>query len=141
MLPAIEKWEAFMLLNCSTFPAIEEELLLVGTRVLPALENVSSYYLKSEFRKNSHHFLKEFVGNILSTVAACFLISQGLCCFCPPIMIGRMTTPRFTYSGSFLLGFGEGLDQEIYGATVQGRISFHRGRAQAARTAFNEEAF
>ena len=89
-LPFIEKWEAYKLPNRSTFPQIEDEDFLEGTQMLPALEEVSSCYLNLEFRKRipsvSGRPCSEIF--ILSTVAAWFLIGQGLSCFCSEIIHG-----------------------------------------------------
>ena len=76
-----------MLPNHSAFPANEEEHFLEGTRVPATLENISSFYFKSEFRKNSHKFLEHIVRNLLSTVAARSFIGQDLSCFFSEISI------------------------------------------------------
>ena len=55
--PVIEKAEVYMQPNRSTFPAIEEETFLEGTRVIAGIEKVSSFCLKSDFHENSRQFL------------------------------------------------------------------------------------
>ena len=74
--------------NHSKFAAIEEDRFLSGTRVLLALEKVGSSYMKKEMRRDCRKFLEDFVNCILSTVAARSAISQGLSCFCPPVLFG-----------------------------------------------------
>ena len=74
--------------NHSKFAAIEEDRFLAGTGVLSALEKVGSPYLKKEFRRDCRKFLEDFVNCVLSTVAARSAISEGLNCFCPPVLIG-----------------------------------------------------
>ena len=77
-----------MLYNHSAFPTIEKEHFLEGTRVQAALETVSSYYFKCEFRKNSRHVLEVHIHNILSNLAARSLIGQGLSCLIEIIIGG-----------------------------------------------------
>ena len=85
--------------NHSVFPAIEKEPFLEGARILAALEKVSSFYLKSEFRKNSRPFLEDLARKIPSIVAAGSLPCLGLSCFCPEIIMDREN-----YSAFYLLG-------------------------------------
>ena len=73
--------------NHSKFAAIEEDFF-AGSQLLSALGIVGSYYLKKEFRRDCRKFLEDFVNCVLSTVAARSVISQGLSCFCPPILVG-----------------------------------------------------
>ena len=86
-LPAIEKWEAYMLPNHSCFGAIAEEHFLEGTRLLSSLEKINSSFLRKEFRRDCRRILKDLVSTILSTVASRSPIGQGLSCFCPEIVI------------------------------------------------------
>ena len=51
-LPLVEQWEKYMTPHPSRFSAIVEELFLLESRVLIALEKVKSYCLKSEFRRD-----------------------------------------------------------------------------------------
>ena len=44
--------------------------------------------LQEEFRRDARRFLEDFVNCVLSTVAARYVIGQGLSCFCPAIVIG-----------------------------------------------------
>ena len=71
-----------MLPNHSSFTAVEEDHFLVGTRMHAALEEMTSYYQKKEFRRSARRFLKEFTSTILSTVAARSKLGQGVSCFC-----------------------------------------------------------
>ena len=65
----VEKWEDYILPNHLPFSRIEEEFL-AGTRVMLALEEISSHYLKKGFQKVSRKFLEELTSTVLSTVAA-----------------------------------------------------------------------
>ena len=86
-LPLVEKWQEYILANYLFFASIAKEHILERTRLLAALEKVNSvYFLRTAFRKNCHHFFKEFESTILSTVATRSLIGQGLSCFCPEII-------------------------------------------------------
>ena len=60
---------------------------LSGTRVMAALNKIGSSYLKREFQPDARRFLEDFTNSVLSTVAACSMIGQGLSCFCPAIVI------------------------------------------------------
>ena len=78
-----------MLANHSKFLAIADGEFLSGTRVLAALNKISSSYLKIEFQREARRFLEEFTTSVLSTVAARSKVGgQGLICFCPAIIIG-----------------------------------------------------
>ena len=81
-LPVIEKWVSYMLPNHSSFTAVEEDQILVGTRVHAVLEKMTSHYLKKEFRSSARRFLEEFTSTVLSNVAARFNLGQGVSCFC-----------------------------------------------------------
>ena len=101
-LPVIEKWESYMLPNHSSFAAIGEKHLLVGTRVHAALEKMTSQYLKKEFRNSARRFLEEFTSTVLSTVAARSKLGQGVSCFCPEIIIGGDDHSAFFLFGHLL---------------------------------------
>ena len=87
-LPLVEQWEEYVVPNHSRFPAIDDKDFPVGTRVMAALGKVGSHYLQKEFRCDARRFLEDFVNCVLSTVAARSVIGQGLCCFCPAIVVG-----------------------------------------------------
>ena len=98
-LPVVERWESYMLPNHSSFVAIEKDHFLVGTRVHAALEEMTSHYLKKEFRSSARRFFESFTTTILSTVGARSKLGQGFSCFCPKINIGGDDNSAF-----FLLG-------------------------------------
>ena len=106
-LPVIEKCEAYMLPNHSCFGAIAEEHFLEGIRLLSSVEKINSSFLRKEFRKDCRRFLEDFVGPILSTVAADSPIGQGLSCFCPEIVIGGDDYSAFHLFGQLLNGLFE----------------------------------
>ena len=87
-LPLVEQWEEYVFPNHSRFPAIDDKDFLVGTRVMAALGKVGSHYLQKEIRRDARRFLEDFVNCVLSTVAECSVIGQGLSCFCPAIVVG-----------------------------------------------------
>ena len=87
-LPLVERWEEYVVPNHSRFPAIDDKDFLVGTRVMAALGKVGSHYLQKEFRRDARRFLEDFVNCVLSTVAARYVIGQGLSCFCTAIVVG-----------------------------------------------------
>ena len=91
-----------MLPNHSSFAAIDEEHFLVGTRIHAALEKMSSSYLKKEFRSNARCLFDEFCSTIQSTVAARSTIGQGVCCFCPEIILGSDDHSAFFLYGQLL---------------------------------------
>ena len=93
-----------MLPNHLSFTAIEEEHFLVGTRVHAALEKMTSQYLKKEFRSSARRFLEEFTSTVLSTVAACSKLGQGVSCFCPEVIIGGDDHSAFFLFGQLLDG-------------------------------------
>ena len=103
-LPLVEKWEDYMLPNHSSFAAIDEEHLLVGTRIHAALAKMSSSYLRKEFRSNARRFLDEFCSTILSTVAARSKLGQGVSCFCPEIILRGDDRSAFFLHGQLLDG-------------------------------------
>ena len=76
-----------MLPNYSYFGPIAEEHFLEGTPLLASLEKTNSSFLRREFRRDCRGFLEDMVSTILSTVAACSPIGQGLSCFCPDIVV------------------------------------------------------
>ena len=96
-----------MLPNHSSFTAIEEEHFPVGIRVHAALEKMTSQYLKKEFRSSARRFLEEFTSTVLSTVAACSKLGQGVSCFCPEIIIGGDDHSAFFLFGQLLDGLVE----------------------------------
>ena len=106
-LPLVEKWEDYMLLNHSSFAAIDEEHFLVGTHIHAALEKMSSSYLRKEFRSNARRFLEEFYSTVLSTVAARSKLGQGVSCFCPEIILGGDDHSAFFLHGQLLDGLVE----------------------------------
>ena len=87
-LPPVEQWDEFVLANHSKIPPIADVEFLSGTRVLAALNEVESPYLKKEFQRDVRRFLEEFTTSVISTVAARSKFGQGLSCFCPAIIIG-----------------------------------------------------
>ena len=129
-----------MLPNHWSFP-IEERRFREGPCMPVGLEKVSSYYSKSEFRKNSTHFLECFVRNVLSTVAVRCLIGQGPICFCPEFFIRGDDSSALFLPGQLLDRLLESgtrvLIQEPTKAEFQ---SFVEGTKTTA-TAFREEAF
>ena len=92
-LPAVKRWESYMLPNHSSFTAIEEEHFLVETRVHAALEKMTSHYLEKKFRSSARRFLEEFTSTVLSTVAARSKLGQGVSCFAQRSLSGVMIIP------------------------------------------------
>ena len=86
--PVVKKWESYMLPNHSLSAPIDEEHFLDGTRVHAALAEMTSYYLKNEFRSTVRRFAEEFTSSVLSTVAARSKLGQGVNCFCREVIIG-----------------------------------------------------
>ena len=122
--------------NHSKFAAIEKDRFLAGTRVLSALEKVGSPYLKREFRRDCRKFLEEFVNCVLSTVAARSAISQGISCFCPPVLIGGdqyapLQLFDLLQDGLFAKGWARGEDMEACKSEYQ---SFVQEQRQLERT-------
>ena len=87
-LPLVEQCEEYVVFNHSRFAPIDDKHFLEGTRVMAALGKVGSHYLQTEFRRDARRFLEDFVNCVLSTVAARYVIGQGLSCFCPAIVVG-----------------------------------------------------
>ena len=87
-LPFEEQWDDYVLPNHSKIPLIADGEFLAGTRVLTALNKIGSSFLQRKFQHDARRFLEEFTTSVLSTVAACLKIGQGLSCFCPAIIIG-----------------------------------------------------
>ena len=106
-LPLVEQWEEYMVPNHSQFPAIDDKIFLVGTRVMAALRKVGSHYLQKEFRRDARRFLKGFVNCVLSTVAARSVIGQGLSCFCPAKVVGGDDVAPLQLFNKFLEGLLE----------------------------------
>ena len=105
-LPVIGRWESYMLLNHSSFTAIEEDQdqFLVGNRVNAALEKMTSHYLKRKFRSGARRFPEEITSTVSSTVAAHSKLGQGVSCFCPEIIIGADDHSAFFLFGQLLDG-------------------------------------
>ena len=103
-LPVVDRWESYMLPNHSSFTAIEEEHFIVGTRVHPTLEKMTSQYLKKEFRNSARRFLAEFTSTVLSTDAGRSKLGQGVSCFCTEIIIGGDDLSAFFFFGRLLYG-------------------------------------
>ena len=96
-LPSVEKWEEFMLPNCSRFTPIE----FGGKSDASALEKVGSFYLRNEIRKDARKFLEDLTSTVLSTVPAPSDVGQGLSCFFHKIVVEGMTMPLFICLASF----------------------------------------
>ena len=77
-----------MLPRHSTFAPIEDEHFLLATFVHAALEKITSYYLKNEFRSSARRFHEEFTITVLSTTAPNSKSGQGVSCFFPDSIIG-----------------------------------------------------
>ena len=101
-LPIVERWESYKLPKQSLFAAMEEDHFLLGTRVHAALEKMTSYYLKKEFRSSACLFLKEFTSTVQSIVAARLKLGQGVSC--PEIFIGGDDHSAFFLFGELLHG-------------------------------------
>ena len=106
MPPLIQWGEEFILPKQSRF-SIEEKEFLAGSRTAVALDKMGSFYLRNEFRKDARKFLEELTSTVLSAVAAGSDLGQGLSCFCPEIVIGGMTMPRFHLFGQLMDGLIE----------------------------------
>ena len=87
LLAVVEKWKCYFLWNRSAFDPIEEEHFLKRSHVHAALEKLTSYDPKKEFRTSASRFPEEHTWTILSTVPARSKLSQGVSCFCPEKMI------------------------------------------------------
>ena len=107
LLPPVEQWEEYVIANRSRFPAIDDKVLLAGTRVMAALDKVGSHYLRTEFRSDARRLLEEFVRCVLSTVASRSAIGQGLSCFCPAIVVGGDDVALFQLFNKLLDGLLE----------------------------------
>ena len=103
-LPVVEKCESYILQNHSSFASIEEDHFLEGTRVHSALEKMTCFHLKKEFRSSAHQFLEEFTSTSLSIDAARSKLGQGVSCFCPEILIGGDDHFAFFLFGQLLDG-------------------------------------
>ena len=106
-MPLVEQWEENVVPNHSRFPAIDEKDFLANTRVMAALDKVGSQYLQKEFRRGARRFLKDFVNCVLSTVASRSVIGQGLCCFCPALVVGGDDVAPFQLFNKLLDGLLE----------------------------------
>ena len=120
--------------------AIEEEHFLEVARALAALAKVRCFYFKSEFCTNSLQFPEDLVPNVKSTEAARSFIAQGLRSFWPEINIGGDD-----YSAFYVLW--QLLDRLLERNWIKRSLvepsrkaSFRPERAEAAETAFHEEA-
>ena len=90
-LPLVEQCDEYVLANHSKFLPVADVAdgeFFCGTQVLAALNKIRSSYLKKEFQRDASRFLEEFTTSVLSTVASCSKVGQGLSCFCPAIIIG-----------------------------------------------------
>ena len=130
-LPVVERWESYMLPNHSSFTAIEEEHFLVGTRVLAALEKMTSQYLKEEFRSSARRFLEEFISTVLYTVAARSKLGQGVSCFCLENIIGGDDHSTFflleqLLDGLTLCGWEKGSTIEAWKVEFQSFVNDQR---------------
>ena len=96
-----------MLTNHSSFTAIDDQHFLVGTRLLAALDKMTSQYLKKEFRSSARRFLEDFTSTVLSTVAARSKLGQDVSCFCPEIIVGGDDHSAFFLFGELLDGLVE----------------------------------
>ena len=106
-LPLVEQWKEYVVLNHSSFPAIEEKVFLSGTRLMAALDKVGSQYLRKEFRRDTRRFLEEIVNCILSTVASRSVIAKGMSCFFPAIVVGGVDVAPFQLFNKLLVGLLE----------------------------------
>ena len=123
-LPVIKKWTEKVPSNHLCFAPIAQEHFLEGTRLSAALEKVNSVYLRAEFQNNRRQFLYELVSIMLSTVAARFLVGQGLTCFSPVILVGGDDYSAFYLFGQLIdgllnLGWVKGSDVEA------AKVEFH----------------
>ena len=75
--------------NLSRFPAIDEKGFLFDTCLMTTLDKVGSQYLRTEFHRDAHRFLEEFVNWLLSTVASRLFKGQGMSCSCRAIVVGK----------------------------------------------------
>ena len=87
-LPLVEQRKEYNVPNHSRFPAIVGKDFPSGTRVMTALDNSGSHYLRTEFRCGGPHSVEQIVNCALSTVVSRYVIGKGLSCFCPPIVVG-----------------------------------------------------
>ena len=71
-----------MLPNHTSFPAIEEENFLLGSRLLVSLSKLKSPHYEAEFKRDCRKYLENLITVILSTVAARSPSASGLSCFC-----------------------------------------------------------
>ena len=72
-----------------------------------ALGKISSHYLQTEFRRDAHRFLEDFVYCVLSTVDSRSVIGQGLSCFCPAIVVDGDDVDPFQLFNKLLDGLLE----------------------------------
>ena len=115
----VEQWEEHVVGNHSWFPAIDGKDFLSGTRVMAALDEVGSQYLRTEFRRDARRFLEEFVNCLLSTVASISLIRQGIFCFCPAIVVGGDDVAPFQLFNKLLDGSEIEACRAVYQRFVQ----------------------
>ena len=87
-LPIVDQLEEYMTPNWSNFASIDEEGFRSRTSIMTALNKVRGHCLRTEFRRDTHRFLEEFVNSLLSTVDSRSVIGQAKCCFCPAL-VGR----------------------------------------------------
>ena len=135
----VEQWVEYMAPNHSKFAATEKDRFLanfLGTRLLTVLEKVGSSFLKKEFKRDCRKFLEGFSNCVLSTVAARSVISQGLSCFCPPILAGGddlapMQLFDMLLDGLLEKGWARGAEMEACKSEYQ---SFMREQRQLERS-------
>ena len=70
LLPLAEQREKYVTSNPWRFLAIDEKIMVSGTGVIAALDNVESHYLLTECRLDARRCLEEFV------VDCCFEIAR-----------------------------------------------------------------
>ena len=134
-LPVVEKREAYMLPNQSSFSPLEGEHLLPSPRRLTTAEDASVFSLKSELRKECCQFLQHFLYNVLSTPPN----GKVMSCFCFQIFFGGDEHCLFHLFERCLMVFLIRPAQKTCGIAIQGGILVLRQRAEAAGRAFYED--
>ena len=77
------------LANHSQFASHGDERFLSGRCVLVAPQQIRSYYLKKEFRREARQFLEGVTNSVSCTIAARSNIGQGMSCSCPAFVFGE----------------------------------------------------
>ena len=75
--------------------------------ILSSLEKIKSNFPRKDFHKDCRRFLEDLVSTILSTVAACSPVGQGVSSFCPEIILGGDDFSAFRFFGQLLDGLLE----------------------------------